>query len=158
MIINTRGIAENEARYSSDLFIWVVIIAGLVFPDFSWAAPRIEALTLDLPYVGRYHVGGFSEDVETLAGMRMGVSFSETWGMEFYDIGGDSNKSNNGQERYGHLIRLEGDRHFHYGKWIPFLAFGGGGIKLQPHGGGHFIPVLDYGGGLKYFFGSPKSL
>lgn len=87
------------------------------------------------------------------AGVGIGYNFDKTWGVEGVvnyinteTLTGDNNVD-------GFLYRVDGLYHFNpYGKILPYVAAGVGGISLHPKNGDNDLDLLiNYGAGVKYF-------
>ncbi|MFH2043800.1 MAG: outer membrane beta-barrel domain-containing protein [Pseudomonadota bacterium] len=134
------------------LTITIFAILSL-FASLSIAAEKKGAITLT-PNIGWYFFEGNQRlDDGITYGINLGYSINENWDIEgsFNYINSDRNDI--GGDVDGLLYKLDGLYNItSFGKLVPYLAAGVGGITLNPDRGGAENDFLfNYGAGLKYF-------
>lgn len=106
------------------------------------------------PNIGWYFFEGNQNlDDGITAGINLGYNFDKNWGVEgsFNYINSERNDIDGDVD--GFLYKLDGLYNItNFGKLVPYLAAGFGGITLNPHRGSAENDFLfDYGAGIKYF-------
>ncbi len=106
------------------------------------------------PFIGGYVFEG-NQDIKDKPAYGIGVGYNvdKQWSTEavFNYIDTESNVGEGDVKAY--LYRLDGLYHFNgNGRFVPYIAAGVGGITFdRDRGDNNNDPLLNYGGGLKYF-------
>ncbi|UCG13051.1 MAG: OmpA family protein [Deltaproteobacteria bacterium] len=107
------------------------------------------------PFIGGYLFEG-NQDLDDgfTAGLGVGYNLDEHWGTEAVFNYIDSGSKAGTGDVDGFLYRIDGLYHFLVRpKLIPYLAAGIGGLTLAPdRGNSNTQAIVNFGGGLKYFF------
>ena len=106
------------------------------------------------PMIGGYIFDGDQNLKDKPAyGLGVGYNVDSHWAAEAVFNYIDTESKDDASDVNTYLYRLNGLYHFSpYGKWMPYLAAGLGGISLdrdQGDSNSHFL--FNYGGGVKYF-------
>ena len=128
-------------------WLTVVCLAG-------GASAEMEAGTFTVsPMIGGYIFEG-NQDIKNRPafGLGFGYNFDRNWGTEavfnYVNTKSDAGKG----DIKAYLYRLDGLYHFNATeRFVPYVAAGVGGIYFDRSGGNDNDPLVNYGGGLKYF-------
>jgi outer membrane beta-barrel protein len=132
------------------------VAAVLFLGAFQVGTARAANLPYSLsitPFAGGYvFEGNQKRQDKPVYGISVGYNFTGNWAVELTGSAVfDSFSSKKSWDIYG----VRGDLLYHFlpeGRFVPYLAAGGGALLLKPNGGssdGDFI--ADYGGGFKFF-------
>ena len=131
----------------------VLFVLSLLVSVTSMAEIRPGGFELT-PLVGGY-VFEANQDLENglAAGLGFGYHITKHWGVEGIFNYIDTKFDSTGEDVDGYLYHLDGLYHFRPDKrLVPYLSAGVGGITLAPDKGSSSTdPLLNGGGGLKYF-------
>ncbi len=132
-------------------------LLGMALPAPTQAWNQSGTLTLD-PFAGAVLLPGQHRNNASLYGLRIGYNFTDNLAAEAmfgYFATEDWDHAFARDNRMVHTYRLGGDALYHInpeGRFVPFLAVGGGWLKFdnpdwadQSHG------LFDYGAGFKWF-------
>lgn len=142
----------------------LILSATSLSPVFAAANPRSKTPTVTrgglslTPAIGGYLFDGSDHlDASLTYGLKIGYdnigrAISDSLGVEgTLNYLGTASKTD-GSDVSGYLLRLDIIYPFITGgKWMPFLALGGGGIMLDTASRTKADPLFNYGAGLKYF-------
>ncbi len=125
-----------------------------LFMTSSIAGERQGAITVT-PNIGWYFFEGDQKlDDGITSGINLGYSITKNWGVEGSINYIDSDRKGfRDSEVTGYLYKLDALYNItKFGKLVPYLAAGAGGITLDPSKGNTETDfLLNYGAGLKYF-------
>ncbi|WP_435550603.1 outer membrane beta-barrel domain-containing protein [Desulfobacterium sp. N47] len=131
-----------------------VFLLLTLFMTLSFAEDRKGAFTIT-PNIGWYVFEGNQKlDDGITPGINLGYDLTKNWGIEgsFNYIDSDR-KGYSDSSVSGYLYKMDGIYNItNFGKLVPYLAAGAGGITLNPADGdtgNNFL--VNYGAGLKYF-------
>jgi OOP family OmpA-OmpF porin len=140
------------------LWIFAVLLLFLfgILPPNSFAGNRPWSISIS-PFAGGYvFEGNQNLNDSPVYGLGIGYNFSEHWALEevlsWAPTRTDfSSSANQDYDVYG--VHVDVLYHFRPDKkLVPYLAAGGGALFLSPESGDtDEDPMVDYGGGLKYF-------
>ncbi|MFH2043670.1 MAG: OmpA family protein [Pseudomonadota bacterium] len=139
-------------KISLTLTISVFLLLTL-FMTLSIAEDRQGAFTVT-PNIGWYFFEGNQNlDDGITSGLNLGYDLTKNWGIEGSLNYIDSGRENIGGDVEGFLYKFDALYNItNFGKLVPYLAAGVGGITLNPDRGGAENDFLfNYGAGLKYF-------
>ncbi|MBI4849394.1 MAG: outer membrane beta-barrel domain-containing protein [Nitrospirae bacterium] len=136
-------------------FIAVAIIMLLTaLPNSSAAENKAGAVTFN-PNIGGYVFGGDQDIKNSLVyGLGLGYNLTENWGVEGnFNYVNTKSKLAGKEDVEAYLYRIDGLYHFMPDKkFVPYLALGMGAITINGAVKDDGTdPLLNYGGGIKYF-------
>lgn len=142
----------------------LILSASIPSPVFAAAKARSGSVPVTLggfsltPTIGGYFFASPQQlDTTQAYGLKIGYdniakSMTDSLGIEG-SLNYFTTKSNvDASDATGYLFRLDAMYPIVLGgKWMPFLALGGGGIVIDTVSGSETNPLFNYGVGLKYF-------
>jgi len=146
------------------LIFTLILSASILSPVFAAVKPRSKTPPVTLggfsltPTIGGYFFAGSEQrDATPLYGLKIGYdniakSIADSLGIEGTLNYFTTTSKTDGSDVSGYLLRLDAIYPFILGgKWMPFLAVGGGGIIIDSSSHADTSPLFNYGAGLKYF-------
>lgn len=134
------------------LGVAAALFLGAFLPGAARAANIPYALSIT-PFAGGYvFEGNQLRQNMPVYGISVGYNFTENWGVE---VTGSAVVDSHFATQLWNIYGVRGDLLYHFlpeGRFVPYLAAGGGVLLLRPDVGGTNGDIIaDYGGGFKYF-------
>lgn len=151
----------NMVKTSLALAFTLILSASIPFPAFAAAKSSVPATLGGFflsPAIGGYFFAGSERrDATPSYGLKIGYdsiskSMTDSLGIEGTFNYFTTKSTSDVNDADGYLFRLDAIYPIVLGgKWMPFLAVGGGGIVIDNISGSETNPLFNYGVGLKYF-------
>jgi OOP family OmpA-OmpF porin len=123
-------------------------------PVSGWAQMQAGSVTLS-PMIGGYSFDGDEDlDDDLVYGLGLGYNVTKRLGAEAMVDFVDTNRGSDDVNTKVYLLRLDALYHFNVdSSFVPYLGLGAGAIitEFGNSGRGDHDPLLDWGGGVKYF-------
>ncbi|MFP4474473.1 MAG: OmpA family protein [Desulfatibacillaceae bacterium] len=140
----------------------VCVVLLCVSAQNAFAEAEVYESAFNVTPMAGVHVFEGNQDLEPgiTYGLGLGYNFTRNWAGEFSFFEVDSDSELNQREHKARQFKVEGMYNFMPdGPWVPFLAVGMGTLTNDPQIGDTDTDfMLDWGGGLKYFFNHKVAL
>jgi len=131
----------------------VIAVAVALSSTMAYAENRAKTFVIT-PFVGGYHYDGVQKiDPMPIYGLKAGYNFTNRLGLEgIYEAGVSASSFNKNDDVNFLNYRLEALYHmFPDNRFVPYLAVGYGGMRLEEFNRAINGGIFDYGVGAKYF-------
>jgi len=136
-------------------------LAAMALPASGWAQMRAGSVTLS-PMIGGYVFDKDQDlDDDIAYGLGLGYNFTERLAAEVMLNYVGTDEWRHGEDVNLYAYHLSGLYHFNPdGAIVPYLAVGAGALTLEQESGGErdTDPMVNYGGGFKFFFNEALAL